>query len=63
MALTLWRSMVTLRGKVLVKRWAESLTEGVRKEREKLKTKGFDSSVIKSCVVKAGLLEGNVGSR
>lgn len=55
--------MVTLRGKVLVKRWAESLTEGVRKEREKLKTKGFDSSVIKSCVVKAGLLEGNVGSR
>lgn len=31
---TMQRSMVTLRRKVLAKRWAESLTEWVGKERE-----------------------------
>ena len=57
---------MTLRRKALVgrkKRCAESLTEWVGKEREKLKTGNFDRSVIRSRRERTGSLKVAVSSR
>lgn len=57
--LMMWRSTETLRRKILVQRWAKSLTEWVGKERENLKRE----FIMMSYEGRVGSLEGDVDSR